>query len=158
MNKNTLYIAGILIVIILGVLIVSKSKKQTKEAPLQSYSTSDNIIPDIKEDMDELKIEDKKVGTGGEAVIGKKVTVHYRGTLTDGTEFDSSYGRNLTFSFDLGAGEVIEGWDKGIVGMKVGGQRKLTIPASMGYGAGGVPGSIPPNATLIFDVELFKVE
>jgi len=109
-----------------------------------------------------LKIEDEVVGTGDEAVAGKSVTVNYTGTLTDGTKFDSNVDPKFLhvepFVFPLGAGRVIEGWDKGVAGMKVGGKRKLTIPASMGYGAAGAPPSIPGNATLIFEVELLKVE
>lgn len=108
--------------------------------------------------MEELKIEDLKVGTGAEAVSGKSITVHYTGTLTDGTKFDSSVDRGTPFTFNLGAGEVIEGWDKGFAGMKVGGKRKLTIPSQMGYGERGAPPTIPANATLIFEVELLKVE
>lgn len=104
-----------------------------------------------------LKTEDEVVGTGAEAVSGKKITVNYAGTLTDGTKFDSSYDRGTPFSFNLGAGEVIAGWDQGVAGMKVGGKRKLTIPPSLGYGAQAA-GAIPPNSTLIFEVELLKVE
>ncbi|HEX6977621.1 MAG TPA: FKBP-type peptidyl-prolyl cis-trans isomerase [Patescibacteria group bacterium] len=109
------------------------------------------------ENSDQLKIEDIKVGTGDEAVSGKKVTVNYVGTLTNGTKFDSSIDRNQPFTFNLGAGEVIQGWDKGVSGMKVGGKRKLTIPASLGYGNRDM-GTIPANSTLIFEVELLKVE
>lgn len=105
----------------------------------------------------EMKIEDVKVGTGKEAVSGKRVTVHYTGTLTDGKKFDSSVGKQ-PFSFTLGAGEVIKGWDQGVAGMKIGGKRKLTIPAALGYGERGAGEAIPPNATLLFDVELLKVE
>ncbi len=108
--------------------------------------------------MEELKIEDLKVGTGAEAVSGKSITVHYTGTLTDGTKFDSSVDRGEPFTFNLGAGEVIEGWDKGFAGMKVGGKRKLTIPSDMAYGERGAGASIPPNSTLIFDVELLDVK
>lgn len=104
-----------------------------------------------------LKIDDEVVGSGPEAVPGKKVTVNYMGTLTDGTKFDSSYDRGTPFSFNLGAGEVIAGWDQGVSGMKVGGKRRLTIPPSLGYGAQSV-GAIPPNSTLVFEVELLKVE
>ena len=105
-----------------------------------------------------LQIEDIQVGTGAEAKTGKTVAVHYTGTLTNGKKFDSSRDRNDTFDFQLGAGMVIAGWDQGIVGMKVGGRRKLTIPPELGYGAGGYPPVIPPNSTLIFDVELVAVE
>jgi FKBP-type peptidyl-prolyl cis-trans isomerase len=104
-----------------------------------------------------LKVEDVQIGTGDVAAAGKKVTVHYTGTLTDGTKFDSSVDRNQPFTFTLGAGEVIQGWDQGVAGMKVGGKRKLTIPPSLGYGSRAT-GPIPANSTLIFDVELLKVE
>ena len=112
----------------------------------------------MQDTVTSLKIEDQIVGTGDLAVAGKKVTVHYTGTLTDGTKFDSSLDRNQPFSFNLGAGEVIKGWDQGVAGMKVGGKRKLTIPSDLGYGASGAGSVIPPNATLIFEVELLKVE
>jgi FKBP-type peptidyl-prolyl cis-trans isomerase len=104
-----------------------------------------------------LKTEDVKVGTGTEATAGKTVTVHYVGTLTSGSKFDSSRDRNEGFTFRLGAGEVIEGWDKGVAGMKVGGVRKLTIPPEMGYGPRGYPPVIPGNSTLLFEVELLDV-
>lgn len=104
-----------------------------------------------------LVSEDLKVGTGKEAVRGKKVTVHYVGTLTTGSKFDSSRDRGEGFSFALGAGQVIQGWDQGVAGMKVGGLRKLTIPPEMGYGKMGYPPVIPPNSTLVFEVELLDV-
>jgi FKBP-type peptidyl-prolyl cis-trans isomerase FkpA len=104
-----------------------------------------------------LQVDDLKVGTGAEATPGKTVTVHYVGTLTNGSKFDSSRDRNEGFSFKLGAGQVIQGWDKGVAGMKVGGLRKLTIPPEMGYGARGFPPVIPPNSTLVFEVELLQV-
>ena len=113
----------------------------------------------------ELIKQDGKVGTGAEAVAGRSVTVHYTGWLYDpasadhkGAKFDSSRDRNEPFAFDLGAGQVITGWDQGVAGMKVGGQRTLTIPPNMGYGARGAGGVIPPNATLLFDVELLDVK
>lgn len=106
----------------------------------------------------DLKIEDIKTGTGPEAQANKKVTVHYTGWLTNGTKFDSSVDRNQPFQFILNAGQVIQGWDKGVAGMKVGGKRKLTIPPQLGYGARGAGNVIPPDATLVFDVELLKVE
>lgn len=104
-----------------------------------------------------LQIEDLKVGTGAEAVAGKSVTVHYVGTLTNGSKFDSSRDRGQGFTFALGAGQVIKGWDQGVAGMKIGGVRKLTIPPELGYGAGGFPPVTPPNSTLVFEVELLKV-
>ena len=106
----------------------------------------------------ELKVTDIVVGTGAEAVAGKTVSVHYVGTLTDGTKFDSSRDRGTPFSFLLGSGQVIKGWDQGVAGMKVGGKRSLVIPPELGYGAAGAPGAIPGNATLNFEVELLEVE
>jgi FKBP-type peptidyl-prolyl cis-trans isomerase FkpA len=118
-----------------------------------------------RNDVTELIKQDAQVGTGAEAVAGRDVTVHYTGWLYDpsrpdhkGTKFDSSRDRNEPFGFRLGAGQVIPGWDQGVAGMKVGGQRTLTIPSDMGYGARGAGGVIPPDATLLFDVELLDVK
>ena len=115
--------------------------------------------------MTELKKIDVKQGDGAEAVAGKNVIVHYTGWLYDpaapdshGAKFDSSVDRKEPFAFPLGAGKVIKGWDQGVAGMKVGGKRTLVIPPDMGYGARGAGGVIPPNATLIFDVELLDVK
>jgi len=104
-----------------------------------------------------LDIQDLEIGTGAEAKAGQAVSVHYTGCLTDGSKFDSSLDRGRPFSFQLGAGEVIQGWDQGVAGMKVGGKRRLTIPPALGYGARGYPPVIPPNATLVFEVELLSV-
>jgi FKBP-type peptidyl-prolyl cis-trans isomerase len=104
-----------------------------------------------------LRYVDQVVGTGDAAVAGKTVSVHYTGLLENGKKFDSSVDRGQPFSFPLGAGRVIKGWDEGVQGMKVGGKRKLTIPSYLGYGSRGAGGVIPPNATLIFDVELLGV-
>ena len=123
----------------------------------QAGNTTKNITELIKTDL--------KTGKGAEAIAGKSVDVHYTGWLYDaakadhkGTKFDSSLGRGKPFSFKLGAGMVIKGWDQGVAGMKVGGQRTLTIPSELAYGARGAGGLIPPNATLVFDVELLNVQ
>lgn len=112
------------------------------------------IVPIFAED---LVIKDVRIGTGKEAFSGSNVTVHYVGTLVSGKKFDSSRDRRTPFTFNLGAGEVIKGWDRGVRGMKEGGIRKLTIPPELGYGSRGAGAAIPPNSTLIFEVELLKV-
>ena len=104
-----------------------------------------------------LIIEDLEIGQGKTAVKGKEITVHYTGRLADGTQFDSSHDRRQPLTIVLGVGQVIQGWDQGFDGMREGGKRKLTIPPELGYGARGAGGVIPPNATLVFDVELLKV-
>ena len=108
--------------------------------------------------MGTLQIEEIQIGTGKTAQNGQRVAVHYTGWLTDGTPFDSSKTRNQPFIFNLGTGMVIKGWDMGVQGMQEGGVRKLTIPAELGYGTRGAGGVIPPNATLVFEVELLAVE
>lgn len=118
------------------------------------------IVPNMntqQEEVKELKIEDEKKGGGAEVKSGDKVEVNYTGTLLNGTKFDSSYDRDQTFSFTVGAGEVIQGWDQGLIGMRVGGKRKLTIPADMGYGEQG-SGPIPPNSPLLFEIDLVSIK
>ena len=105
-----------------------------------------------------LQKTDLVVGTGAEATSGKRVTVHYVGTLTNGSKFDSSRDRDEPFDFVLGRGQVIKGWDQGVLGMREGGKRKLVIPADMGYGKRGFPPVIPPDSTLVFEVELLSVD
>jgi FKBP-type peptidyl-prolyl cis-trans isomerase len=125
----------------------NQAEKSQTEAPTHAPTPQGN-----------LKIEEIQVGTGAEAKPKSLVSVHYMGWLTDGKKFDSSRDRNQPFEFPLGEGRVIQGWDRGVVGMKVGGKRKLTIPPQMAYGERGAGGVIPPNATLIFEVELLNVK
>jgi len=170
-GKKYLFVTIFLILLIVAGVIFSFFGKKNQNTALQTSSPSATITtvetPTVVVastsatpimNVTELKIEDEKVGTGDAAVAGKKVTVNYVGTLTDGSKFDSSYDRNEPFTFTLGAGEVIPGWDQGVAGMKIGGKRRLTIPSSLAYGDSGIPGAIPGGATLIFEVELLGVE
>ena len=147
---------GVVAVIFFGNFGQYETKEEIKTE--QSISESQSIDYEKEKMTEELIIEDIVVGDGDEAVSGAKITVNYEGTLTDGTKFDSSYDRDLPFTLIFGVGQVIPGWDEGLKGMKVGGKRKLTIPSEMGYGEAGAGDVIPPNATLIFEVELLEVE
>ena len=139
--------------------------KQSNSFSIQETENSDEseelemqiTEPSNVEEIQGMKIEILKEGQGNEAKNGDIVTVHYVGTFEDGTKFDSSVDRGRPFSFTLGVGQVIEGWDLGVLGMKVGEKRKLTIPSDLAYGSGGVPGAIPPDSTLIFEVELLGI-
>lgn len=137
---------------------------KTPNVPIPATSTKENTAM-TQNTITELQKIDTQVGTGREAEAGFNVTVHYTGWLFDpaaeghkGKKFDSSLDRNQPFNFFLGGGQVIQGWDEGFAGMKIGGKRTLIIPSEMGYGARGAGGAIPPNAALIFDVELLDVK
>ena len=157
-----------LLTILSMIVLASACTKKTEEAKMDAVATpppastqttqtagSGSSIAAVT--MSAEMMVDSVVGKGAEAVNGKSVTVHYTGKLTDGTKFDSSVDRKEPFSFTLGAGQVIKGWEQGIVGMKVGGKRKLTIPPALAYGSNAV-GAIPANSTLVFDVELLEVK
>ena len=139
----------VLVVALVAFFAIQKSNKKTNTA-----TGGGNMITT----QSGLQYQDLVAGAGAEAVAGKSVTVHYTGTLQDGSQFDSSVDRNQPYSFTLGAGQVIPGWDEGVAGMKVGGKRKLVIPPNLAYGAQGYPPVIPANATLTFDVELLDVK
>jgi FKBP-type peptidyl-prolyl cis-trans isomerase len=132
---------------------VQETKRLDESEGLKTQITEPSNIKEIKG----MKIETLKEGQGNETENGDIVTVHYVGTLENGTKFDSSIDRGKPFSFTLGIGQVIEGWDLGVLGMKVGERRKLTIPYNLAYVSGGVPGVIPPDSTLIFEVELLGI-
>jgi len=165
MTKTVLAYVLILIFIGFGVWLFVRKGDNAPENIIISPSTtptpppaggSENQI--IKMDNG-LEIQDLKIGTGAEVRSGQALAVNYLGTLADGAKFDSSYDRGEPFQFILGAGDVIQGWDLGLVGMKVGGKRKLIIPPSLGYGSQNIGnGLIPPNSTLIFEVELLAVQ
>ncbi len=163
MDKKTTIavVAGIVIVLILfggqslisGLFTSSNANNTNTQAANNGTSTQNANM----QNPTQLQIQDVTVGTGTEAVAGKQITVNYTGTLQDGTKFDSSYDAGKPFTFTLGAGQVIKGWDTGVVGMKVGGKRILVIPAELAYGNQAV-GSIPANSTLIFQIELLSVK
>ena len=150
---NVLVYIAVIAAVTVGLIYALKSSFASKLNVAQNQNPAQNNTV-----QEELKKEDLVVGKGAEAIDGKTVTVHYTGTLTDGTKFDSSVDRKEPFSFVLGAGEVIQGWDQGVLGMKIGEKRRLTVPSSLGYGPGGYPPVIPPNATLIFEVELLSIQ
>ena len=153
--KST-YIVIACVVVLIGLYFILDKPLDTKS---NSTTTQATQVTQTTKNMETttLIIEDEKIGTGNEAKSGDTVTVHYVGTLTDGTIFDASRKRGDTgFTFVLGAGEVIKGWDQGVAGMKVGGKRKLTIPSDLAYGNRAVGGVIPANATLVFEVELLN--
>lgn len=172
-----LIVLTVVLVGAMGIFFLSNQKNQTPDinfnpTPLPTQTPINAIITpgasqnnqmqkldinDFQASSSGLKIKDVAVGTGREVKPGDSVTVHYTGALLNGTKFDSSYDRNAPFETKIGVGQVIKGWDEGIVGMKAGGKRILIIPPDLGYGAQGA-GSIPPDSTLIFEVELLGVK
>ncbi len=162
MRTKAIGITG-LIVLLIGVVgatlllnkpVAAPTTDAEKPGTIDTTAAPNNVK---QGDVMELQKTDITTGTGKEAVSGTTVTVNYTGTLTNGTKFDSSLDRNQPFTFQLGAGQVIKGWDEGVVGMKVGGKRKLVIPPEMGYG-NQATGSIPANSTLVFEVDLLDVK
>lgn len=176
MSKNIIPLLIVLAVVFsgfAGIFLLSNQKNQQSDINLNPNtipSPTNGIINtqtptvtpinmnDFQTTQDGLKIHDEVVGAGTEVKSGDTVTVNYSGYLENGTKFDSSYDRNSPFTTQIGVGHVIKGWDEGIVGMKAGGKRKLIIPSDLGYGAQGAGNVIPPNSTLIFDVELLDVK
>lgn len=166
--NTRLAIFGVICFLIVGAVIVyakNNFKPSSNNSANSAYKLDtiqgprvQNTSPTMPEQqITQLKIEDEREGTGSAVVSGDTVEVNYLGTLLNGQKFDSSYDRGQTFSFKVGAGDVIEGWDKGLVGMKVGGKRKLTIPSSMAYGNQSV-GGIPANSPLVFEIELVSIK
>ena len=158
--KST-HLLSIGVVIIAGGILyyVFSVNFSPEDKGLIKLQTQENqLIPPTMEQPNGLKIEDIVVGTGAEAAAGSTVSVHYVGTLLNGTKFDSSLDREEPFSFTIGSGSVIQGWEQGIPGMKVGGKSKLTIPSELAYGDRAVGGVIPANSTLVFEVDLLDVK
>ena len=156
---------GLIVLIVIAVVLVGLAIVRARSGVAVPAGALPPATAPVSATNQDLKMTDVKVGSGTEAVAGKTVVVHYTGWLYDesapdkkGTKFDSSRDRGDPFTFPLGGGQVIKGWDQGFAGMKVGGQRQLVIPPEMGYGARGAGGVIPPNATLLFDVELLDVK
>ena len=157
LSKKEAIAVVITLVVITGFVVFGSLGLFSKSSTLSLNNLNMNISDTGVQQAPKLLIDDLTVGTGTEAVAGKHVVVNYKGTLIDGTVFDSSYTRGEPFPFDLGAGQVIAGWDQGLIGMKVGGKRKLVIPADLAYGERAI-GPIPANSTLIFEVELLEVK
>lgn len=160
--KKTLVLS--LITIFISILIFAGCGKKTQNNNTSNTAAnSDDQVQVVdnsqtnQTEEEQLKIDDLKIGDDGETKVGDTISVNYIGTLTDGTKFDSSYDRSIPFEFVLGTNQVIKGWDIGVIGMKVGGKRKLTIPPDFGYGSRAV-GDIPANSTLVFEIELLEIK
>lgn len=157
MSKDKIITISLIIIFVLAFYFLTK-KPSSMENQVSNSTPTSNPMPTLPPSkITELKIEDIKVGTGSAVKSGDTVSINYLGTLEDGSKFDSSYDRNQPFETQIGVGQVIEGWDKGVVGMQVGGKRKLTIPYQMAYGENAY-GPIPAKATLIFEVELMAIK
>lgn len=153
-------IIGVVVLVAAGIIyaVFSADKEEDMSQKSDQIATPTvSVLPDASSSA-QLKIEDLKIGTGSAVKSGDTIKINYSGTLQDGTKFDSSYDRSDPFQTQIGVGRVIKGWDEGLIGMKVGGKRRLTIPPDLGYGAQGAGGVIPPNATLIFDLELLEIK
>ncbi len=160
MNKNKIIVLAAAIVLAIAAFLYfyNKGKSPTANVDEIKQDTTGSQLTNKKMNKQGVEIEILKEGIGATAKNGDKVSVHYVGTLENGTKFDSSVDRGTPFEFTLGAGQVIPGWEIGVEGMKVGEKRKLTIPSELGYGSRGAGGVIPPNATLIFEVELLGIK
>lgn len=167
MNSSLKILIAIVVISVAGIFVanrISKTRDQKTEnispAPTVELTKQVTISPTTKPmaDIKELKIEDLVTGTGVAVKSGDTITMHYSGSLLDGTKFDNSYDRGKPFETQIGVGRVIKGWDEGVIGMKVGGKRRLTIPSELAYGQRGIPGAIPPNSPLIFELELISIK
>lgn len=170
MSRNLIVFLVVCFLALGSVIVFSLNQKNDNKAQNNSQvlsefdqeqpGASDLTTPTMtnQTEVKELIIDDIKIGTGAAVQNGNTAEVHYSGTFLDGRKFDSSYDRSQTFSFEVGAGNVIRGWDEGLIGMKVGGKRKLTIPSDLAYGERGAPGAIPPNTPLLFEIELISVK
>ena len=157
-RNQRIAIIVVVVLLIAGAVFLVYSTSRPDQPPTNQPAAGLPDISNLTTTASGLQYKDVTVGSGAEAQAGNTVSVHYTGWLTDGTKFDSSIDRGQPFSFSLGTGGVIAGWDEGVVGMKEGGKRLLVIPSDLAYGASGAGGVIPPNATLIFEVELLEVE
>lgn len=155
--KNIILSILLLAVVSVSFYFLAKIFKNSEMEDIENIQGMIEANKDENEEKTDLEIEILKEGTGPEAKNGDKLSVHYTGLLEDGTKFDSSLDKGIPFSFVLGAGQVIKGWEKGALGMKIGEKRKLTIPPELGYGQDGVAGLIPANAVLMFEVELLEI-